>query len=153
MVSAYHKWLDSLIEAYITKGFRKYAKKKWQTILRKNDPLEKTLHLVVWKWYILWFGRLYGLLKAIRNDDTLHEYGECFCEYLNKYYYLKDTLLEEEFFKQMTQLANSEVLWAKRHKGNIKWDEALATRELFIGNYKNKNSIIYKLLESQSVEF
>lgn len=153
MVSAYHKWLDAIIETYITKGFRKFAKKKGQTILRKNDPLEKTLHLVVTKWYILGFWRLYGLLKAMKNDGDLYDYGECFCEYLNKYYYLKDVLLEDDFFSQMTQLANSEVLWAKRHKGNISGKEALQTRKLFIGDYKDHNAIIYKLLESQSVEF
>jgi hypothetical protein len=153
VVSAYHKALDAVIESYITKWFRKFAKKKWQDVLRKNDPLEKTLHLVVNKWYILWFGRLYWLIKYIKQDWNLYDYGECFAEYLDKYYYLKDILLEENFFGQMTQLANSEVLWAKRHTWNIKGPEALKARELFIGNYENKNSIIYKLLESQSVEF
>jgi len=153
VVSAYHKALDALIESCITKGFRKFAKKKWQTVLRKNDPLEKTLHMVVNKWYILWFGRLYWLVKYIKQDWTLYDYGECFAEYLDKYYYLKDILLEGYFFSQITELANSEVLWAKRHKGNIAWKEAIKTRELFIWNYENKNAIIYKLLESQNVEF
>ena len=153
VVSSYHKALDALIESYITKWFRKFAKKKGQTILRKNDPLEKTLNMVVNKWYILWFGRLYGLIKYIKQDGALYDYGECFAEYLDKYYYLKDILLEDHFFSQITELANSEVLWAKRHKGNIAGKEAIKARQLFIGNYEDKNSIIYKLLESQSVEF
>jgi len=153
VVSAYHKALDAIIESYITKGFRKFAKKKWQTVLRKNDPLEKTLNMVVNKGYILWFGRLYGLIKYIKQDWELYDYWECFTEYLDKYYYLKDILLEDHFFWQISELANSEVLWAKRHKWNIAWKEAIKTRELFIGNYQNKDSIIYKLLESQSVEF
>jgi hypothetical protein len=152
-VTGYHKALDTLIESFISKGFRKFAKKKWQIILRTNDPLEKTLHMVVNKWYILGFGRLYGLIKHIRNDDSLFDYGSCFSEYLDKYYYIKDILLEDSFFRQMTQLANSEVLGSKRHRGNISQEEALKTRNLFIWNYHDKNSIIYKLLESQSVEF
>ena len=153
VVSAYHKALDALIETIITKWFRKFAKKKWQTVLRKNDPLEKTLNMVVNKWYILGFGRLYGLIKYIKQDGELYDYGECFAEYLDKYYYLKDVLLEDNFFSQITQLANSEVLWAKRHTWNIAWKEAIKARQLFIGNYENKNAIIYKLLESQSVDF
>ncbi len=153
VVSAYHKALDAIIESYITKWFRKFAKKKGQTVLRKNDPLEKTLHLVVSKWYILGFWRLYGLVKSIKQDSELYDYGICFSEYLDKYYYLKDVLLEDSFFAQLTSLAHSEVLWSKRHTGNISSKEATQTRKLFIWNYQDKNAIIYKLLESQSVEF
>jgi hypothetical protein len=152
VVSAYHKALDACIESYITKWFRKFAKKKNQIILRKNDPLEKTLHLVVNKWYILWFWRLYGLIKAIKNDSELYDYGECFAAYLDKYYYLKDMLLEEEFYKHITELANSEVLGSKRHKWNIKIEEVQRTRQLFVWNYKEQESILYRLLESQNVD-
>lgn len=153
VVTGYHKALDTLIESFITKGFRKFAKKKGQTILRTNDPLEKTLHMVVNKWYILGFGRLYGLARHIKNDEKLFDYGNCFSEYLDKYHYIKDILLEDIFYRQMSQLANSEVLGSKRHRGNITQEEALKTRNLFIGNYTDTNAVIYKLLESQSVEF
>ena len=47
VISGYHKSLDLFIEAFIVKQFRKFAKKQKQTILRTNDPLEKSLNLVV----------------------------------------------------------------------------------------------------------
>ena len=53
VISSYHKILDAFIEQFIIQNFRKYCQKNNQTILRVNDPLEKTLHLVVSKKYIL----------------------------------------------------------------------------------------------------
>jgi hypothetical protein len=53
VVSSYHKVLDLFIESFVTNNFRKYAKKKNCTILRVNDPLEKSLHLIINKKYIL----------------------------------------------------------------------------------------------------
>ena len=47
VITSYHKALDTLVEWFITKWFRKFAKKKWQTQLRKNDSLEKSLNSVV----------------------------------------------------------------------------------------------------------
>jgi hypothetical protein len=67
VISSYHKILDGFIEQFIIQNYRKYCLKNNQNVLRVNDPLEKTLHLVVTKKYILGLGRLYGLLKAIRS--------------------------------------------------------------------------------------
>jgi hypothetical protein len=39
--------LDTLIESFIIKGFRKYARKNGQIQLRENDVLEKSLNSVV----------------------------------------------------------------------------------------------------------
>lgn len=52
VIMGYHKILDTLIESCITKNYRKFAIKS-KVLLRANDPLEKTLHLVVTKGYIL----------------------------------------------------------------------------------------------------
>ncbi|MCT4616861.1 MAG: hypothetical protein N4A38_01465 [Candidatus Gracilibacteria bacterium] len=153
VISGYHKTLDLFIENFIVKQFRKYAKKQKQTILRTNDPLEKSLNLVVNKGYILSTGRLYGLLRLLKEDGQLNDYSMCFRDYLNKYVDLKDVLLSDNFFDNFTKLNKSEVLGSKRHKGSITKDETILARDILIGNFKNQDSILYKLLESQSVIF
>ncbi|MDD2565448.1 MAG: hypothetical protein PHZ26_00165 [Candidatus Gracilibacteria bacterium] len=151
VISSYHKILDAFIEHFITNNFRKFAIKHDCTILRMNDPLEKAMHLVVNKKYILSLGRLYGLLKTIKNDEKLYKYGETFAAYLDKHVELKDVLLSEEFMKLFKEIIDSEVFGAKRHSGKINLEETKRARELMTGGYLDKNSILYILLESQSV--
>lgn len=147
VISAYHKVLDLFIESFITNNFRKYAKKKGQTILRVNDPLEKSLNLIVNSKYIMSVGRLYGLLKMIREDQKLFDYGQCFKEYLDKYTELRAILLDDVFFDKFTRLNKSEVLSSKRHSGSISKKDTMDARKILIGDFRDKNSIIYKILE------
>lgn len=151
VISAYHKVLDLFIESFITNNFRKYAKKKGQTILRVNDPLEKSLNLIVNSKYIMSVGRLYGLLKMIREDQKLFDYGQCFKEYLDKYTELRAILLDDVFFEKFTRLNKSEVLSSKRHSGSISKKDTMDARKVLIGDFRDKTSIIYKILEWQSV--
>ena len=67
VISSYTKLLDAIIETHVTSQFRKYATKRGAVILRVNDPMEKAIHFVITKRYILSIGRLYGLLKSIRT--------------------------------------------------------------------------------------
>jgi len=53
VIASYHKIFDSLIEQVITNNYRKFCLKNGQNLIRVNDPLEKALHLVVNKKYIL----------------------------------------------------------------------------------------------------
>ncbi|MDD2486965.1 MAG: hypothetical protein PHS92_01180 [Candidatus Gracilibacteria bacterium] len=151
VISSYNKILDAFIEHFIVNNFRKYAVKKGKTILRVNDPMEKALHMVINKKYILSIGRLYGLLKAIKNDEKLHPYGETFAEYLDKYRELKDILLSDEFFSIFAEVIESDVFGGKRHSGRIDFKETKSTRQLMTGDFQDKKSILYLLLESQSV--
>lgn len=132
VISAYHKVLDLFIESFITNNFRKYAKKKGQTILRVNDPLEKSLNLIVNSKYIMSVGRLYGLLKMIREDQKLYDYGQCFKEYLDKYTELRAILLDDTFFEKFTRLNKSEVLSSKRHSGSISKKDTMDARKVLI---------------------
>lgn len=150
VVSWYHKALDQFIESMITKNFRKFAKKQWQTILRENDPLEKALHLVVNKKYILSTGRLYALIKMLKWNSIFYDYGRCFKNYLDKYPDLKNILLEDKFFNNYTELNKSEILSSKRHSWSITKQETELARKVLIWNFRDKDSILYKLLESQS---
>ncbi len=153
VISSYHKALDAIIEQILTKWYRKFAKKSWQTILRKNDSLEKTLNLVVNKWYILSVWRLYHLLSNIKNNKELFDYWKNFKEFLEKYKDLKIILLDNNFLDIYKKLIDSEILWKKRHSWNISFLETRKARELLLGNFKNKNSLIYKLVSYWNIEY
>lgn len=147
----YHKVLDLFIESFVSNNYRKYCKKNNQIILRVNDPLEKALNLVVTKKYILSVGRFYALIKMIREQEKLYDYGRAFSEYLNKYSDLKEIILSDTFYEKMTALNKSEVLWSKRHSWNITKKETEEARNLLIWDFKDKESILYKFLETQTV--
>jgi len=153
LVSSYHKWLDTLIEAFITKGYRKFAKKQKNLWLRSNDPLEKQLNLVVQKWYILSVWRLFHIIKIIKKWEKLEDFAKCFEDYFEKYYYLKDILFEKEFYNTFKKLIDTELLWKKRHAWKTSFEETKEARELFIGKFKDKNSLIYKFIELWKVDY
>ena len=152
IITSYHKALDVLIESFITKGFRKYAHKQKQTQLRKNDVMEKTLNSVVNQGYILWVWRLYHILKMIRSWEVLEDYAQCFADYLQKYNYLWEMFLSDEFYWDFWKLINSEILGKKRHVWNINLEETARARKILIWNFENQNCIIYKLIETQKIE-
>jgi len=153
VITSYHKALDTLIEGLITKWFRKFAKKTWQTQLRQNDVLEKSLNSVVNKGYILSIWRLFHLLELIKTDDMMYDYWKCFKKYLEKYTYISDILLEDNFYDKFDKLVSSEILWKKRHVWKISFKEAKDARFLLIWDYKEKNSIIYKFIEIGKVDY
>lgn len=153
VISSYHKAIDVIIESVIIKWFRKFSKKQNQIILRKNDPLEKTLHMVVNKNYILSIGRLFHILLIIKNNESLYDYWKTFKNYLDKYTYLKDILLDDKFLKIFEEVVDSEIFWKKRHTWNISFVETRKARELLIWDFKNKDCLIYMLLKSQEVDY
>ncbi|MCD5385166.1 hypothetical protein LRZ95_00695 [Candidatus Gracilibacteria bacterium] len=153
VITSYHKAIDLLIESEITKGFRKFAIKSGQTQLRENDVLEKSLNSVVNKGYILSVGRLFHLISLIKREEKLYDYGKCFKNYLEKYNYISEILFNEDFFKNFSGLVNSEILGKKRHVGKISFVEVREARKLLIGDFKDKNSLIYKLIEIGKVDY
>lgn len=152
VITSYHKALDILIETYITKGFRKFAKKNKQTQLRQNDVLEKSLNSVVNSWYILSVGRLFHLIKLIKEDEKLYDYWKCFKSYIEKYDYLNEILFHEWFFINFSKLANSEILWRKRHVWKISYNEVKKARKLLIWDFKDRDSLIYKFIEMWKID-
>lgn len=153
VISSYHKALDAIIEQIITKWFRKFAKKEWQIYLRKNDTLEKALHSVINKWYILSVWRLFHILKNIDNNEVEYDYIKSFKDYLDKYLYLKDVLLNKDFLSIFSKLMDTEIMWKKRHSWQISFVETREAREILIWGLKNKNSLIYMLLKSEDMDY
>ena len=54
-------------------------------------------------------------MKLIHMGETLHDYGACFKNYLEKYDYLADILLDDMFYNQLKNLVESEIVGKKRH--------------------------------------
>jgi hypothetical protein len=152
VITSYQKCLDIIIENFITKQFRKFAKKKLQIYLRKNDPLEKSLNLVVNKWYILGVWRLYHILSLINKNSELYDYWKCFKQYLEKYNYISDIILKKNFIKNFEKLITSEVLGKKRHIWKITLEETKQARKLLIWDFENNNCIIYDLCEISKID-
>ena len=153
VISGYHKVLDLYIESFVSNNFRKFCKKNNQIILRVNDPLEKALNLVVTKKYILSVGRFYALIKMIRDWEKLYDYWLAFKKYTEKYSDLNSLVWDDNFFAKMTALNKSEVLSSKRHSGNISKKDTTEARNILIWDFKDKTSILYKLLETQAVNY
>ena len=153
VISSYHKALDAIIEQFIIKWYRKFAKKSGQVHLRKNEPMEKAMHSVVNKGYILSIGRLFHILKNIRDGDDLYDYGKNFSDYLDKYNYLKEVLLSDDFINIYQEILDTEILWKKRHSGQISFVETRKARKLIIWNLKEQNSLIYLFLSTQDMDY
>jgi hypothetical protein len=153
VILGYQKILDFIIEENITKEFRKFAIQQGLNTLERGNPLEKSLFLVVEKWYSLSIGRLYNILKNIRDEQDNFPYKRCFENFLKKYASLGKLLLGNSFFSQLEILVESEVLWEKRHKGSIDFEAVKQARKILIGNFEDKNCIIYSLLEYQNINF
>ena len=153
VISSYHKALDSLIEMFIIKWFRKFAHKSGQTILRRNDTLEKALNSVVNKWYILSAWRLYHLLYIINQWEELFEYSMCFKKYLEKYDFLWKILLDEDFINCFKNIVDTEILGKKRHVWKIDFVETKKARKLIIWDFEDENCLIFKLMKTQEMDY
>lgn len=149
----YHKALDALIEKNITKNFRKFAKKKWFDELWKNDPLEKALHQIVNSGHTMSIGRLYHLLKMIKNSEHLERYALWFKQYLDRHSSIEDVLLSDEFIQKLSEIIKTEVLWKKRHIWTVTSTETKKVRDLLIWNFQDESCIIYSLIETSKMEF
>jgi len=145
VISSYHKALDIIIETYITSSFREFAKDK--KLEYSNNSLEKSLFLIIEKNYSLSIWRLFHLLQIIKNKEEINWKNIIiFKEFLEKFSFIKNILLDDEFFKIFEEIIETEVLWEKRHSGQISFIETREARKLLIWDFNNKNCIIYKLM-------
>lgn len=147
IITSYHKSFDLVVEEAITKPFRKFFNSKKLKFDLKNDIVEKKLYSVIFEGHILWFGRLFWLLKNIFEQKDLLPYAEVFKEFLEKFSYIWDILLEKEFFEIYEKLVLSEIFWAKRHIWKVDFEDVLLARKYFLWNLNEKNSFFYKLLK------
>lgn len=149
----YQKNLDFLIEESITKEFRKFAIKQGLNTLEEENPLEKSLFLVVEKWYSLSIGRLFWILKELKEKNFFSPYVFCFKKFLEKHSSLWEILQNKDFFQKLEILIKKEIFWEKRHKGKIELNDVIEARHILIGNLEEKDCIIYTLLAYQNINF
>lgn len=146
IITSYHKSFDSLVEENITKNFRKYFNSRKLNLKLENDLIEKKLHSIIFDWHILWFWRLFSLLKNISENKNLLPYSKIFKDFLEKYSYIWGILLEKEFLEIYEKLVNLETFGSKRHIWKVSFEDVLETRKYFLWDLKEKNSFFYKLL-------
>ena len=148
----YQKVLDSMVELYITKSFRKYVKKHSSSRALENDPLEKSFHAVVEKKYILSLGRLYSVLHNIKTKKKLLPYSKDFLSYIKSRSFLEKSLLHSDFLLQLEMLIHLHALGEKRHHGSLSPDDTEKARNICIWNFTDTNSLLYTLAASQCTE-
>lgn len=159
VISSYHKALDIIIETYITKQFRKFFNKNFKPFSPENESLEKALFSVVSKKYSLSVWRLFHIIKILREYDShtdstksspikLNPYIKVFKKYIEKYSFLETILIkDDELFIIFNKIIESEVLWSKRHSWRISFVDTREARKLMIWEFRETNSLIYKLIE------
>jgi len=147
VISSYHKALDIIIETYITSEFRTFARKNIDLKTRYTDSLDKSIFLIIENNYSLSAWRLFHIIKNIKEKENINwRYVELFNQYLEKFSYIKNILLEDEFCNNFEKIIETEVLWEKRHSGQISFVETREARKLLIWDFKDKNCLIYQLM-------
>jgi hypothetical protein len=152
MILGYQKILDSMVELYITKGFRKYVQKHDPIISPQNIPLEKSLYSVVEKKYILSLGRLFALLKNMQKNTSPWHYENEFRNFLKDKKHLKKALLESDFLLQWERLMSMQVTGEKRHSWMLSRENSLRARNIFIWDFHDTHCLLYILAQSQCVD-
>lgn len=151
VIGGYQKILDACIEHMIIMDFRKFAKKQGCVYLRSNDPLEKALHSVVNRDYILSIGRLYGLLKMISEHKIDGIYAQTFELFIQKSESRKRFLLDQKLLSLLRILVESDTMGSKRHEGFISLSDTEKSRRVVVGDFSDTNCLLYRFLEYQSV--
>lgn len=146
----YQKILDSMVELYITKWYRKHVLKHSKDIPHINTPLEKSLAMVCNKKHILSLWRLYGILEEIQENKKLWPYTNLFHEYIKSRPFLQKALLESDFFLQLKKLIHLHVLTEKRHSGTLSYHDTTLARNICNWNFEDTNCILYILASTKS---
>jgi len=148
----YQKVLDSMIELYITKWFRKYITKNKLSRSAENTQIEKALQSVIDKKHIISLWRLYGVLDHIKKWNHQSHYLLSFHNYLKSRPSLEKCLLESSFFLQLESLTHMHAINEKRHNGILSFDDTTKCRALCTWNFKDTDCLIYTLWASQKTD-
>lgn len=153
VIAWYNKAVDFLIEENISKLFRNYSKNLYSNINQVNNLNEKTLNLVVNKWYTLSIGKIFSIIQSIKEWKNTYWYTKTFSDFLERYFYIWDVLLSDEFYNLLDSLVKSELFWEKRHIWKITFEEVKYARTLLVWNLEDKNCIVYLLIKIWVIDF
>lgn len=149
---SYAKVLDKMTELYITKWFRKYITKNNIHPKYINDPLEKSLRLIVEKKFIFSLWRLYQSLDIISKWKALSPYLEEFYLFIKSRAFLWDTLLSKSFLLQLKCVIDSHALTDKRHTWTLSKADTVLARKAIVWDFVDTECLLYLLSSSQSTE-
>ncbi len=138
----YQKILDAMLELSLTKWFRKYSSQHSSLSSPENNPLEKSLYLVITKKYILSLGRLYAILQDISQKKALSPYEKLFYEYLKSRKFLYKALLESDFLLQLHRLMQIQALTEKRHSSSLSKKDTMLARKAITWNFEDRNCLL-----------
>ncbi len=149
---SYGKILDQMIELYITKWFRKYISKNSISPKYINNPLEKSLRLIVEKKFTFSLWRLYQSLDLIVKWKPLTPYVLEFANYIKSRAYLWHLLLSKSFLLQLECVIYSHALTDKRHSWRLSRADTISARDIIIWNFTDTNCILHTLSASQKTD-
>lgn len=149
VIISYGKIIDQMIELYITKWLRKYISKNNISPKYVNNPLEKSLRLIVEKKFTFSLGRLYQSLDEISKWKQLTPYLWEFSNFLKSRAFLWEVLLSKSFLLQLKCVIDSHALTDKRHTGTLSRADTISARNTIIWDFKDKESILYLLSSTQ----
>lgn len=149
VVISYGKIIDQMIELYITKWLRKYISKNNTSLKYINNPLEKSLRLIIEKKFTLSLGRLYQCLDEISKSKPPTPYLLEFSNFLKSRAFLWDILLSKAFLLQLKCIIDSHALTDKRHTGTLSKSDTISARDAIIWDFQNTECILYLLSSTQ----
>jgi hypothetical protein len=152
VILSYQKIIDEMIELYITRGFRKYVLKHSKNITHINDPLEKSLRLIIEKKHIFSLWRVHQILGIISSWKKTSWYVLEFSQYLKSRNFLEKSLLESAFLLQLKWLIDSHAVTDKRHSWTLSKKDTITARNLIIWDFTDKNCILQILAQTQSID-
>ncbi len=143
IVIGYNKAVDITLEYCLVKPWREYAHKRSKNFIQSQRAEEKLLHQVVYHGYTISLWKLYGILTQDR--ENLWFFSELFFQFLDEYSYIKTVILSPNFLEIIGNIVTKEYFWSKRHTGSISLSEVQEVRQAVLGNFENKNCILFLL--------
>lgn len=146
IILAYQKILDAWVEEKLIATWRK--NRKWNT---KGgmfmSPIERDIQNILTKDYTLSIGRLYQILKMVRDNEKLPLFVVELVNFWKKEIpEIFSMLVSDVFFLPFSELMEREIFTKKRHEKKVTFGDVKKTREIFLGSSKTRGLLQWILI-------
>ncbi len=132
IILAYQKILDAWIGENLISPWRK-QRKLWMKTWIFASLIEKDIQNILTKNYSFSIGRLYQILKMIREEAKLPTFVmELVSFWKQEIPKTLDTLISNEFFHSFSLLMDREIFSKKRHEKKVTFSDVKKMREVLI---------------------
>lgn len=139
IVLAYQKIFDAWIEESLISPWRKQGK-LWMGKWIFASPIEKDIQNILTKKYSLSIGRLYQILKMIREEEKFPTFVmELVNFWKGEIPKTFNILISDEFFLSFSLLMDREIFSKKRHEKKVTFSDVKKVREVLI---EDKNLLL-----------